>query len=97
MKKKVLLALGAFVVAATIGALGASADSPGVDVITATVLHGPSVGSFNGDVRHLPQGNKVPRNDDARRFVEPQIMVRGNGTKRAPILGTMPHGPAKRR
>ena len=66
MKKKVLLALGAFVVAATIGALGASADSPAPDVIAPTVVHAPGVGSFSGDVRHLPQGNKVPRHEDAQ-------------------------------
>jgi IPT/TIG domain-containing protein len=66
--KNVLLALGLLVAAATFGsfgAWGAANDAPGADVITPTVMHGPSTGSFGGDLRHLPQGN-APIRDDAQ-------------------------------
>jgi hypothetical protein len=67
--KNVLLALGLLLAAATFGsfgAFGAANDAPSADVITPTVMHGPSVGSFGGDIRHLPQGNKKIGNDDAQ-------------------------------
>jgi len=69
VKKKVLLGLGLLAAAAIFGSIGAwaaRADSPVADTITPTVLHGPSVGGFNGDVRHLPQGNKKIGDDDAQ-------------------------------
>src|SRR5690349_8725061 len=68
VKRKGLLVVGLLAAVAgssLFGALGAGADSSVPDVITPTVLHGPAVGSFNGDVRHLPGGNRV-RNDEAQ-------------------------------
>ena len=68
MIKNVLLAFGLLVAAATFGsfgAFGAANDAPTADVITPSVMHGPSVGGFTGDIRHLPQGNR-PIGDDAQ-------------------------------
>jgi len=69
VNKNVVVALSMLVAAAVFSSLGAwsaTADSQAPDVITPTTLHGPSVGSFAGDVRHLPQGNKPIRDDDAQ-------------------------------
>src|SRR5436190_15067154 len=69
VKKNVLLALGmvaAAVLFSSLGAWGAHAAAPVPDEITPTIVHGPSTGGFNGDVRHLPQGNRKIANDDAQ-------------------------------